>query len=369
MIQLPTQTRAPRLEAVATALPPHRYTQAEVQHAATRMLVPGLAAEDHRLLAVFESSGIEHRHFCMPLDWYEEARGFAETNRRYVACGLELAAAATRKVLERAGLTPADVDHIVLVSTTGLATPSLDARLVNVLPFSPHVRRTPVWGLGCAGGAAGLARAADLARGEPGARVLLVALELCSLTFQHGDLDRRNVVAASLFADGAAAALIAGPAARPAPGAPSPAIQIAASHSMLWRDTLDVMGWDVDGDGLHVIFSRDIPSIVRERFQPNLVSFLGGRGLAPAELDHLLAHPGGPRVLAAYAEAMGWPADRFARSREVLRDCGNMSSPTCLFVMERALAAGDLAPGQRAAVAALGPGFASELVLLERSAS
>jgi alkylresorcinol/alkylpyrone synthase len=185
---------------------------------------------------------------------------------------------------------------------------------------------------------------------------------------QRADLDRRNRVAASLFADGAAAAVVRGaeaPSLREENHAPA----LRGSRSTLWPDTLDVMGWDVDSRGLHVIFSRDIPTIVRERVRPNLEEFLAGDGCELDELDHLLAHPGGPRVLAAYAEALDWPLERLCRAGQVLRDCGNMSSPTCLFVLERALSAGDLRPGDRAVVTALGPGFACELVLLESPAT
>ncbi len=359
---------APRLESVATALPSHRYTQQEIKPFAASLFMPGLPAEDHRLLAVFDTAGIEHRHFCMPLEWYAEPRDFAETNARYVEHAVALAERAAVAALDRAGLTPAEVDHLLFVSTTGLSTPSVDARLMNRLPFRSDLRRTPVWGLGCAGGAAGLARARDLALADPSARVLLVALELCSLTFQRADLDRRNLVAASLFADGAAAAVVRG-ARAPGRHADRPAPALRASRSTLWPDTLDVMGWDVDGQGLHVIFSRDIPTIVRERVRPNLEEFLACEGRGLDGLDHLLAHPGGPRVLAAYAEALDWPLERLRHAGEVLRDCGNMSSPTCLFVLERALAAGDLEPGDRAVVTALGPGFACELVLLEAAAA
>jgi alkylresorcinol/alkylpyrone synthase len=309
----------------------------------------------------------------MPLDWYAQVRTFGEMNARYVEHALALAAQAASRALERAGLTAADVDHVIFVSSTGLATPSIDARLANVMSFRSDVRRTPIWGLGCAGGASGLARARDFALADPGAHVLLIALELCSLTFQRRDLDRRNLVAAALFADGAAAAVISGADAT-APGANGNGVngngagahgfELLASRSMLWRDTLDVMGWDVDERGLHVIFSRDIPTIVREWVRPNLDAFLEANGTSLERLTHVVAHPGGPKVLAAYGEALGLPPEAFRHSREVLRECGNMSSPTCLFVLEHALAAGDIRPGDSAVLAALGPGFSSELVLM-----
>jgi alkylresorcinol/alkylpyrone synthase len=272
-----------------------------------------------------------------------------------------------RKLLEQARLGPQDIDHVVFVSSTGVATPSLDARLANRLPLRGDVTRTPIFGLGCAGGAAGLARARDLALAYPDSRVLLLALELCSLTFQRRDLDLRNFVATSLFSDGAAAALVCGAEVDGAEdGRP---LELLAARSTLWPDTLDVMGWDVDGDGLHVVFSRDIPALVRERARPSLEGFLADHGLSLAGLDHLIAHPGGPKVLAAYAEALDLPPETFRHSREVLRLCGNMSSPTCLFVLERTLADGGIGPGETAVLTALGPGFASELVLMRRAAA
>jgi alkylresorcinol/alkylpyrone synthase len=252
---------------------------------------------------------------------------------------------------------------VVFVSTTGLSTPSVDALLANEVGFRSGVRRTPIWGLGCAGGAVGLSQARDFALADPSARVLLIALELCSLTFQPGDRSKRNLVATSLFGDGAAAALVAGGGVEHAARNGSTPLEILASRSVLWKDTEDVMGWSVDGAGLHVIFSRDIPTIVRDQVRPSLLGFLKEQGLS-ADAVHLAAHPGGQRVLHAYAEALGLPAEAFRHARDVLRDCGNMSSPSCLFVLERFLDSGDVRPGEAVVVAALGPGFSAEYVLL-----
>src|SRR5262249_25862149 len=311
-------------------------------------------------------SGIDRRHFCMPLPWYTTAHSFEEQNGLYVQHALTLGGAAARAALARAGISAQDLDHIVYVSTTGIATPSLDAGLWRALGCRPECRRTPLWGLGCAGGAAALARARDLALADPGARVLLVAVELCSLTFRHEDHDKRNLVATSLFADGAAAAVVTGaevsrngvhdpPWARP--------LELVASHSTLWPDTLDMMGWTVTGRGLHVVFSRDIPTFVRQRVRPSLETFLAAHGYALDGPLHVAAHPGGAKVLEAYAEALGRPAEAFMHAREILRSFGNMSSPTCLFVLERQLGAGEIGAGEPVLVSALGPGFAAEYVL------
>ncbi len=358
----------PRLVGLGTALPQHRVRQDDVQRFASTLFARILEGDGRRLLAVFENAGIETRHFSMPLEWFATARDFGTTNALYVEHALALVERAARTALERAGLGGADVDHIVFVSSTGLATPSLDARLAGRLGCRGDVRRTPLWGLGCAGGAAGLARARDFALADPTARVLLVCVELCSLTFQRDDLSRQNLVAASLFADGAAAALVQG-AAAPAPGAASDGrstLDLLAARSTLWPDSLDIMGWEVDGTGLHVVFSRDIPTVVREWVRPAVDDFLAAHGLDTASLPHVVAHPGGPKVIAAYAAALGRDPADFVHARETLRDCGNMSSPTCLFVLDRLLDSGGLGAGQHALLAALGPGFASEMVLMRR---
>lgn len=356
----------PRVVSLATALPPHTATQAEVRRYVARLFAPALGGDERRL-AVFENAGVERRCFVEPLAWYDEPRGFGEMNAAYVRHAVELGTEAVSAALARAGLTPRDVDHFVVVSTTGLATPSLDARIANRLAFRSDLRRTPIWGLGCAGGAAGLARARDLALADPGSRVLLLALELCSLTFQRGDRDLRSLVAASLFADGAAAAVIAG-AGAPAGRAPFRPLELHAASSTLWPGTLDVMGWEVDDTGLHVVFSRDIPALVRERLRPSFDALLAGAGLAGRPPSRIVAHPGGPRVLAALAEALELPPAAFRHAADVLRECGNMSSPTVLFVLERSLRSGAIGPGETAVIAALGPGFASEMVLARGAA-
>ena len=357
----------PRLVALATAVPPHVVRQSDARTLATRLFSDALGA-DRGLLQVFEHAQIEKRHLCVPLEWFATDHGFEEKNDLYVENAVRLAGEVARKALAKAKLAPGDIDHIVFVSSTGLATPSVDARLANELEFRPDVRRTPIWGLGCAGGAAGLSLARDFAVADPSARVLLVALELCSLTFQRNDLSKRNLVAASLFGDGAAAAVVAGREAVGFERNGHRPLELLATRSTLWKDTLDVMGWTVDGAGLHVVFSRDIPTIVREKVRPSLTAFLESRGLGLETLHHLVAHPGGVKVLGAYAEALGLPAAALRHARDVLREYGNMSSPSCLFVLERFLDAQEIAGGEAAVVAALGPGFSAEYVLVRGEA-
>lgn len=361
-------SRPPRLVALATGTPPHPIRQGDARGLAAQ-LFSSAADVDPRLLQVFENAQIETRHLCVPLEWFATRHSFAEANDLYVERGLALAADVAGRALARAGLGPQDVDVVLFVSSTGLATPSLDARLANVMGFRADVRRVPVWGLGCAGGAAGLSRARDFALADPSARVLLIALELCSLTFQHADRSKRNLVASSLFADGAAAAVVAGADAAVAGAGHRRPLELLASRSTLWPGTLDVMGWTVDGDGLHVVFSSDIPTIVREKLRPSLLAFLAECGLSLASLPHLVTHPGGVKVLNAYRESLGLPEVAFRHARDVLREFGNMSSPSCLFVLERFLDAGEIGPDAHAVIAALGPGFCSELVLVRGAAA
>lgn len=361
-------TRA-RVLGLATAVPPHVARQEDAKAMLASILAgdPGQGNGDwSRLLPVFDHGGIETRRLCMPLEWYAADHSFGERNQRYVEQAVALSAEAASRAIERAALKPSDVDHVVFVSSTGIATPSLDASIANRLSFRSDVRRTPIWGLGCAGGAAGLARAREFAIAAPGSRVLLVAVELCSLAFQRRERSKRNLVAASLFADGAAAVVVEA-GAEEAPrsnGRRGATVEIEASGSTLWPQTLDVMGWETDGDGLHVVFSRDIPAIVRGWVRESVDRFLERHRTRLEEIAHVVSHPGGVKVLEAYQEALSLPAAAFRHARDVLRERGNMSSPTCLFVLERFLETGAIAPGDRALLTALGPGFSAEYVLI-----
>ncbi|HZG87665.1 type III polyketide synthase [Paenibacillus sp.] len=349
------------IASVGTSVPANRVAQADVRETVRAMFAPRMPHLE-RLLGVFDNGGIAHRHFCMPLDWYAAAHSVEEKHRLFVEHAVALAEKAVRQCLDRAGAAPADVGHIVLVTTTGTATPSIDAHLCNRLRFAGSVKRSPLWGLGCAGGAAGLSRACEYVEAFPDELCLVVAVELCSLTFLRDDASKSNLVATSLFADGAAAALVAGSGRRGRdPGAPS----VAATRSTIWPDTLDVMGWDVTNDGLKVVFSRDIPALVRERMPGAAHELLAPHGLRAAELARFALHPGGKKVLQAYEDALRLPPGRLAAAERVLRDYGNMSSCTVLFVLEEMLRAeGPPERGSWGIAGALGPGFSSELLLL-----
>jgi alkylresorcinol/alkylpyrone synthase len=348
----------PRIVAVATAVPPHAVTQ-QVAQAFSRDHFAVAFEDIHRLLPIFDHAAIARRYFTRPPTWLANAPSFAERNAHFAEEATTLAAEAARGCLEQAARDPLEVETLVFVSTTGIAAPSVDAYLIQRLGMSPHTRRLPVWGLGCAGGVAGLARSADLARATPEGLVLLVTVETCGLTFCPKDLSKSNFVASALFGDGAGAVLVAGPKA----DATGP--RILGAQSTLWPGTEDVMGWDVAEDGFRVKFSRDIPTIVRRLLRPAVERFLKPYGLSPSDITHYISHPGGPRVMGAYAEALGLEPDQLTLARSVLREYGNMSSSSVLFVLERTFKEVQAAPGDYGLLLALGPGFSAEQLLIQ----
>ncbi len=346
----------PVLEALGAAVPAHRTPQAEVKAKAAEVL-SALAPELVEKLSVFDSTGIRERFFVRPMDWYLETHGWGERAAVFREEGTAMLERATREALDAAGLRASDVDGIVLVCTTGIATPSLDARLANRLGLDAAVQRVPVFGLGCAGGVAGLNLADDLARAHPSKRFLLLSLETCSLAFNLTDMSVRAFVATTLFGDGCAAALVRGDALE---GPSLGRLRRGMSHQ--WRDSEDVMGWDVLDEGLRVVFSRRIPEIVQTQLAPVVERYLKREEAAPGRWA---LHPGGTKVLEAYEAALKLGLGALAESRDVLRDFGNMSSPTALFVLRESLRRRALAPGETALLAALGPGFTAEMGLVE----
>jgi alkylresorcinol/alkylpyrone synthase len=344
---------------VTTAAPSHRVTQHEVRDFICSLFAGSDLPVD-RLVPVFENSGIGCRQFSAPLEWYSESHTFAERNRIYVETALDLSEQAVADVCSATGIAPSRVDHIFFVSSTGLSTPSLDAYLLNRVDFQESIRRTPIWGLGCAGGVGGLSRAHDWLKGHPEGCALVVAVELCTLTFLKDDLSKRNFVATALFGDGCGAAILVGDAFE---GASKRSLHIDATHAVTWRDSLDVMGWNLQEEGLKVVFSKSIPDIVRRRARSSIEAFLDGFSLSINDMDAFLAHPGGMKVIAAYQEALGLSENALMHTRAVLQSNGNMSSATVFFVLKRYLEASSYRPGERVLSCALGPGFSSEMFL------
>lgn len=344
-----------RVAALATAVPRYKFGQDEAMER-VRRVVPGFA----HMTGVFASSGIETRYSSVPLDWYDTRRGWRESNAVYVENALDLLEQAAGKALAGAALTPRDIDAIVLVSSTGLAVPSLDALLCNRMGFSPNVERTPIFGLGCAGGTAGVARASQIARARPGANVLLLVVELGGLNVHYDPESAAMFVATALFGDGAAAVVLNAPDA--AKGGAGALLRVGPSGEHLWRASTSIMGWEIMDDGWAVVLSGTLPQFVEEHLRPATLDFLRQNSLTRADIDGYVMHPGGPKVMAAVETALGLPSNALSHARSVLRDYGNMSAPTVLFVLERTLQAG--ARG-RHLMAALGPGFTASFAILE----
>jgi alkylresorcinol/alkylpyrone synthase len=341
---------------LATDAPPHVITQSDVAlHSAH---VFGGAFRDYeRLAKVFATSGVLERRAAMPLDWYLTERSFEERTAAYLDVASGLLVAAVRQALERAGLKPSDVDTVVTVSSTGIATPSLEARAAQALGLRPDVRRVPVFGLGCAGGASGLGIAARQAAAEPGTNVLLVVVELCTLSVRIDKPDKAKLVAVALFGDGAAAAVLRA-GGDPPEGAP--VVRRAAERS--WPDTLWLMGWDVDASGFSVVFDKSIPPFVSEHVGPAMGDMLARWERPKADIGRFVCHPGGAKVITALEGALGAAQGSMDHEREVLSRFGNMSAPTVLFVLERAMRSG---LPKTSVAAALGPGFTFSAALLE----
>ncbi|BAB04336.1 type III polyketide synthase [Halalkalibacterium halodurans] len=323
-----------------------------------------------RLLKSFSNGQIEERQFAVPLDWFRQDHSLQEKNDTYIKLATMFSVEVVRQCLQsnvflKKPVAEEEIDTIVFVSSSGMATPSIEARMMNELPFSPHTKRVPMWGLGCAGGAAGMSRAYEYCRAFPRANVLVVCVELCSLTFQRQDRTKSNLIGASLFSDGVACALVSGDESDVLGRMKMPTRPlILGSSSTLMPDSEQVMGWDVKDTGLHVVFSRDIPNIIRHWLRPNVERFLETYRLSLEQIEAFIAHPGGRKVLEAYEEALSFSDEMTEYSRDILRHHGNMSSPTVLYVLEKFMK-DTRDPGQYGLMAALGPGFCSELVLMQ----
>lgn len=338
---------SPRLLALGTSLPPHRITQGQVleilAQAKGKKLPP-------RMAEILGNTGIEQRHIAMLPEYYFGQRSWADRAKVYEDAASQMFKAAAGRALKRAALTPVEIGQIVFVSTTGTMTPSLPSRMIADMGFSPDTRCVPLFGYGCAGGVIGLGVAADLYRASPEKPVLLVSLELCSIAYDHARTDKKDMVALALFADGCAAAVVG--------NGNGPELSAFASH--VWPDTLEMMGWEIGDTGFDLVLARDIPLFVNSHFAPVCDAFLAEQRLSKADMAEPACHPGGGRVVDALAEYFG---AELAATRKVLRENGNMSSPTVLFVLEALLAAGPMT--RPTLLTALGPGFVGAMGLLK----
>ncbi|GIN21098.1 MAG TPA: type III polyketide synthase [Bacillus bacterium] len=356
----------PYILSVGTGVPENKISQKDAMEFARHLFSTSVDHID-RLLKVFHNGEIEKRHIAKGIKWYQSDHSFEEKNDAFIETAVDLSIKAIVSCLHSPLLTEKveyeDIDAIFMICTTGLATPSLEARMMNVLPFSRHVKRIPIWGLGCAGGAAGLSRAYEYCRAFPSAKVLVVAVELCSLTFQKDDLSKSNLIGTSLFADGAAAALVVGTEVDRERLTYSPVPRVIDTKSTLLSDSLDVMGWDIKDEGLFVVFSKSIPALVENWLEPNVSGFLEEHQLKIRDIGPFIAHPGGKKVISAYEKALHLDAEKTLESLNVLRDYGNMSSASVLYVLKNFLNK-NIRSGEYGIITALGPGFSSELLLV-----
>jgi alkylresorcinol/alkylpyrone synthase len=358
----------PTIISIADVHPPYEIKQ-DKAIAFARELFSESYKDIERLLKAFENGQIEKRYFVKDIDWFETDRSFEERNDIYIESAVTLGKEAVQKCLNskeflKNNIPYQDIDAFFFISTTGFATPSIEARIMNQLPFSSHTKRIPIWGLGCAGGAAGLSRAFEYCLAFPTAKVLVLSVELCSLTFQRNDRSKSNLIGTSLFSDGVACALVCGDQVdinelRKTDTSP----HILATQSTLMPDSLDVMGWDVKNNGLFVIFSRDIPHIIEDWLKPNVSEFLIEQNVKIEQIEYFIAHPGGKKVLDAYEKSLGIPKTMNNLSFEVLKQNGNMSSATIFYVLKAHMEL-DIQKGALGMGASLGPGFSSELLLM-----
>lgn len=356
----------PKILSVSTLKPPYEIQQKEAA-ALTRALFNEKFHNIERLLKVFDNGDIHTRNICMPIEWFEKEHDFEERNKLYIEHAVNFGVRAVQSCLQGKGmlgapLAPSKIDAIFFISSSGISTPSIEARIMNLIPFRDDTKRIPIWGLGCAGGAAGLSRANDYCCAYPEANVLVLSVELCSLTFQKDDYSKSNLVGASLFSDGVACVLVTGEASTINVKKPKP--RIIATASKLLPHSEGVMGWDVKNSGLHVVFSKSIPTIITKFLGPFVHEFLEINGLRTEEITHFVAHPGGKKVLKAYETTLDFDSTKTDISREILKENGNMSSPTILYVLERFMKNNPVA-GEYGLMAALGPGFCGELLLLK----
>ncbi|MGH9675780.1 MAG: type III polyketide synthase [Candidatus Acidiferrum sp.] len=344
------------IAATATALPPHTITRDDVKYYMGRVFdIPERKLE--AMMSIVDNAQVHKRHSIFPIEYTVEPRALAKTNNEYIEHAVKLGREAAEKCLERAGLTPTDIDLIITVSCTGFMIPSLDAHLINLMGFRSNVRRMPFTELGCAAGAMALGRAADYLKAEPGGNVLIIAVELPSLTFQRKDISQANLISSILFGDGAAAVVVSGKDVR--------GPRILVSETYTFPDSLGAMGFDLKDSGFHILLDKNVPEMIGAKIRGLMDCFLQRHGRKQEDIKGWILHPGGARLLGNVEEALGLTKDDTQPSWDILGNVGNLSSATILFILQEWLEKRPLNPGDYALAAAFGPGFSAEFLLLQ----
>ncbi len=346
-----------KISSVASAFPEHYYPQAFLSEALKRFW-EGRLAHPELVDRLHSHSGIDGRYLALPVDAYYALTTWGQANSAWIECAQELGSQALCRALTGAGLAPQDIDALFVVSVTGIASPSLDARLVNRMGLSPRIKRIPIFGLGCVAGAVGIARAADYVRAFPNHVAALLSVEICSLTIQKEDVSMANLISSALFGDGAAAVIVTGTE-REAEGA-----EILATRSVFYPQTEHIMGWDISEKGFKIVLSPNLPELIVEHLGQDVDSFLGDLGLTRKDIGRWILHTGGPKILEATATALQLPREALDASWDSLRKVGNLSSASVLLVLEDVFKRRRPETGTYSLLAAMGPGFCSELVLL-----
>lgn len=350
-----------QIAAVASSLPARYYTQKEIFDEIAKFWGPEV--ESPAALERFHQRvGVDGRYFALPLEEYVKLERWGQANAAWLKAAVDLGEEAIQKALDKAGLTKDQIGALLTVTVTGVVSPSLDAHLCNRMGLPADVRRTPIFGLGCVAGASGIAQATDYVKAYPDKIAVLLSVELCSLTWQKSDVSIANFIATGLFGDGAAAVIIAGAnVLLPRPAGPT----VVDAVSSFYTDTEDVMGWDIGEKGFTLVLSPDVPAVIKKHLPGDLAKFLGAHGLKREQIETWVLHTGGPKVLEAMAEAAGVTREECALSWESLRKVGNLSSASVLFVLEDTMDQRQPKPGSYGILAAMGPGFCSQLVLMQ----
>jgi alkylresorcinol/alkylpyrone synthase len=349
------------ISAVKTVDFPYKVQQSDLKQFASNLFSDSFK-DIEKLLSVFDNTGIDNRNLCVPIEHFSKDTSFEEKNNLFKKYSFEYSQSVVNNILEENSISKDKITDIIYFTSTGLMTPSLDALLIDKMNLNPEINRTPIWGLGCAAGVSAIAKAKTIADANPDAVILLIGVELCSLTFIRNDLSKSNFIATSLFSDGIASLIITGENSKEIIKN-NFSIKILVSKSKLYPDSEDVMGWEFIDEGFKVVFSKDIPSLVDSLIKDDVIKFLNGNNLDTKSLSNFVIHPGGTKVINAYENSLGIKRSKLTNTIETLKNYGNMSSVTAIYVLEKFMKYGF--ESGKSLMMSLGPGFSCEMLLLD----